>query len=79
MRTQLMIGRRCQIQAGRPELVGRVGTVIAREGAMYRIRLLVPVNVAGLGEVKDELWERHEFRLLPMKAANTRQRAKAES
>jgi hypothetical protein len=31
---------------------------------MFRIKLLVPVNVAGAGEVKDALWKRRDFRLL---------------
>ena len=75
--TQL-IGRTVQIRGGTGEFVGRVGTVVAHEGGMYRIRLIVPVNVAGVGEVKADLWERRDFRLLPIKAGDTRRRANAE-
>lgn len=64
MRTEAIIGRRCQIQAGRTEFIGRVGTIVAHESGMFRIKLLVPVNVAGAGEVKDALWKRRDFRLL---------------
>ena len=64
MRTEAIIGRRCQIQAGRTEFIGRVGKIVAHESGMFRIRLLVPVNVAGAGEVKDALWKRRDFRLL---------------
>jgi hypothetical protein len=64
MRTEAIIGRRCQIQAGRTEFIGRVGTVVAHESSMFRIKLLVPVNVPGAGEVKDVLWKHRDFRLL---------------
>jgi hypothetical protein len=64
MRTEAIIGRRCQIQAGRTEFIGRVGTIVAHESGMFRIKLLVPVNLPGAGEVKDALWKRCDFRLL---------------
>ena len=63
MRTEAIIGRRCQIRAGRTEFIGRVGTVVAHE-AVFRIKLLVPVDLPGTGEVKDALWKRRDFRLL---------------
>jgi hypothetical protein len=64
MRTEAIIGRKCQIQAGRTEFIGRVGTIVAHEGGLFRIKLLVPVNLPGAGEVKDALWKRRDFRLL---------------
>ena len=64
MRTEAIIGRRCQIQAGRTEFIGRVGTIVAHESGMFSIKLLVPVNLPGAGEVKDVLWNRRDFRLL---------------
>jgi hypothetical protein len=60
----ILIGRTVQIRGGMGEFAGRVGKVIAREGNRYRVRLLVPVNVIGVGEVKDSLFERRGFRLL---------------
>jgi len=64
MRNEAIIGRRCQIRAGRTEFIGRVGTVVAHEGGVFRIKLLVPVDLPGTGEVKDALWKRRDFRLL---------------
>jgi hypothetical protein len=64
METEAIIGRRCQVRAGRTEFIGRVGTVVAHESGMFRIKLLVPVNVPGAGEVKDVLSIRRDFRLL---------------
>jgi len=59
-----IIGRPVQIRGGMGEFAGRVGKIIAREGNWYRIRLLVPVNLADVGEVKEYLFDRSDFRLL---------------
>jgi hypothetical protein len=71
MRTEAIIGRKCEIQAGRTEFIGRVGTIVALEGGMFRIKLLVPVNLPAAGEVKDALWKRRDFRLLRQRPGAT--------
>jgi hypothetical protein len=50
-------GRRVRIVGGMAELVGKLGTVIGREGMLLRVRLDEPVEVPGIGRVTDDLWE----------------------
>jgi hypothetical protein len=60
-------GRTVRITASMAEFVGVRGTIIDREQdrpPMYRIRLDRPVMVPGVGEVRDDLWERGGFKLL---------------
>jgi hypothetical protein len=39
------------------EFVGKIGTVVDREGMLLRVRLDEPVEVPGIGLVTDDLWE----------------------
>jgi hypothetical protein len=42
------------------EFVGRLGTIVGEEGTrprMYRVRLHEPVEIPGVGEVSDDLWQ----------------------
>jgi hypothetical protein len=55
------IGSRVTIKSGMREFIGQVGTIIdntERDGRvpMYRVRFDNPVKVAGVGEVRDDLW-----------------------
>jgi len=50
-------GRRVLIMGGLPEFVGKIGTVVGREGPYLRVRLDVAVEVEGVGRVTDDLWE----------------------
>jgi hypothetical protein len=50
-------GRRVQIIGGIAEFVGKIGTIIDREGMLLRVRLDEPVDVPGIGLVIDDLWE----------------------
>jgi hypothetical protein len=59
-----IIGCSVQIRGGIGEFGARVGKIIACEGDRYRVRLVVPVNIAGVGEVKEHLFARGDFRLL---------------
>ena len=50
-------GRRVRIVGGMSEFVGKIGTVVGRDGMLLRVRLDEPVNVPGIGLVTDDLWE----------------------
>jgi hypothetical protein len=53
-------GQEVRIAGGMKEFVGRLGTIIGEEGTrprMYRVRLHEPVEIPGVGEVTDDLWE----------------------
>lgn len=49
--------RRVKVLSGMQEFVGKVGTVVSREGRMLRVRFDEPVEVPGVGFVRDDLWE----------------------
>jgi hypothetical protein len=53
-------GQEVRIVGGMREFIGRLGTIIGEEGRrprMYRVRLHEPVEVPGVGEVTDDLWQ----------------------
>jgi hypothetical protein len=53
--------RRVRILGGMAEFIGKTGTVIGEEGSrpvMLRVSLDEPVEVEGVGLVRDDLWER---------------------
>jgi hypothetical protein len=53
-------GQEVRIAGGMKEFVGRLGTIVGEEGTrprMYRVRLHEPVEVPGVGEVTDDLWQ----------------------
>ncbi len=50
-------GQRVRITGGMAEFVGKTGTVMFKEGGLYRVRLDEPVMIPGVGEVHDDLWE----------------------
>lgn len=55
------IGTRVTVLGGMTEFVGRTGEIIGNEKdgrmTLYRVRLDEPVDVPGVGTVKDDLWE----------------------
>ncbi len=60
-------GRRVTITGGMPEFVGRTGTIVGVEytngrNLLYRVRLDEPVEVPGVGLVRDDLWESRYLR-----------------
>lgn len=55
------IGQRVKVVGGMREFVGQFGTVVdntERDGrtTMFRVRLDAPVEVPGVGHVRDDLW-----------------------
>jgi hypothetical protein len=46
-----------RITGGMKEFVGKTGTIIGTEMGMYRVRLDEPVEIPGIGRVRDDLWE----------------------
>jgi hypothetical protein len=50
-------GRRVRITGGMSEFVGKIGTVVGREGGYLRVRLDEAVEVPNVGRVTDDLWE----------------------
>jgi hypothetical protein len=54
------IGQRVRVLDGMREFVGKDGTIIGYETdhrtTMYRVRLDAPVEISGVGTVKDDLW-----------------------
>lgn len=55
------VGMRVKILAGMTEFVGRTGEIVSnheRDGCtvMYRVRLDEPVEIPGVGRVKDDIW-----------------------
>lgn len=59
-----LYGRSVQIKSGMKEFVGKTGVIVNKEGTYYRVRLDNAVNVANVGSVTDDLWERSGFKLL---------------
>ena len=64
-------GRRVMVQhnpetqrGGMKEFHNATGRVGEKEGRHYRIHLDEPVEIPGIGKVKDNLWERGKFKLL---------------
>ena len=56
------LGQRVRILGGMEEFVGKLGTIVDIEDRharrpMYRVRLYEPVDIPGVGEVADDLWE----------------------
>lgn len=57
----MRIGTRVKVNGGMDELIGAKGIVVAHEKdgpvTMNRVRLDHPVEVVGVGLVKDDLWD----------------------
>lgn len=55
------MGKRVKITGGMPQFVGQTGTIVGQEtdgrNKMYRVRLDNPVDIPGVGVVKDDLWQ----------------------
>ncbi len=51
------IGQRVRILGGLVEFVGKTGEIVAKEGDLYRVYVDEPVDVAGIGRIRDDLWE----------------------
>jgi len=57
------VGKRVKILGGMPEFVGRTGTIIGteklgrNEPIYYRVRMDTPVDIPGVGLVRDDLWQ----------------------
>jgi hypothetical protein len=51
------IGQRVRILGGLLEFIGKTGEIVGKEGNLYRVYLDEPVDVAGIGCVRDDLWE----------------------
>jgi len=53
-------GPNVKILAGMSEFIGKTGTIIDSEKdgrvTMYRVRLDTPVDIPGVGLVRDDLW-----------------------
>jgi hypothetical protein len=73
-RDDSFVGRRVRCLAGLAEFIGQTGTVIDAEAqgrgrpTLFRVRLDEPVNVAGVGLVEDDLWQRAGLRTLRERA-----------
>lgn len=51
-------GQRVKITAGMTKFVGQTGRILYKEyGGMYRVQLDTPVNIPGIGLVRDDIWE----------------------
>ena len=64
-----------RIAGGMKEFVGRLGTIIGEEGSrprMYRVRLHEPVEVPGVGEVTDDLWQGSALKAVRRRAERSR-------
>jgi hypothetical protein len=59
------IGKRVRILGGMQEFIGKTGTIIdaekmgRNEPIYYRVRLDTPVEIPGVGRVRDDLWQGH--------------------
>lgn len=59
------IGKRVRILGGMQEFVGKTGTIVdaekmgRHEPIYYRVRLDTPVDIPGVGQVRDDLWQGH--------------------
>ena len=49
-------GQRVKITGGMKEFVGQTGTIQTKDGRQYRVKLDTPVEIPGVGKVKDDLW-----------------------
>jgi len=49
--------RRVVILKGLKEFIGKTGTVSHKEGTHLRVILDQPVEIEGIGKVRDDLWE----------------------
>lgn len=49
--------QRVTILGGMSEYVGQSGTIIGKEGRLYRVQLDEPVLIPSVGLVRDDLWE----------------------
>lgn len=58
------IGRRVKILGGMQEFIGLTGTIENKEGNLYRVELDEPVMIAGVGMVRDDLWEGRYLRTI---------------
>jgi hypothetical protein len=66
-------GQEVKIAGGMKEFVGVLGTIVGEEGSrprMYRVRLHEPVEVPGVGEVEDDLWEGRMLKAVRRARAN---------
>ena len=52
----MKLGQKVKITGGMKEFVGRTGIVAFKEDGLYRVRLDEPVNIPGIGIVRDDLW-----------------------
>jgi ribosomal protein L21E len=54
-----MYGRSVKIKpgGGMKEFHGKTGRIIGKEGKMYRVKLDEPVEIPGVGQVTNDLWE----------------------
>jgi hypothetical protein len=55
--TASRVGKTVRITGGMTEFVGKLGTIERVKGELYRVRLHEPVEAAGVGRVRDDLWE----------------------
>jgi hypothetical protein len=66
------IGQRVRILGGLLEFIGKTGEIVGKEGNLYRVYLDEPVDVAGIGRVRDDLWERSALKtLMPLVPTDT--------
>ena len=66
-------GQEVRIAGGMKEFIGRLGTIVGEEGSrprMYRVRLHEPVEVPGVGEVTDDLWQGAALKAVRGRAAS---------
>ncbi len=71
------IGRRDTITSGMVEFCGRTGTIVGAEytngrNPLYRVRLDEPVEISGVGLVRDDLWESRYLRTIAYRAGRVR-------
>jgi len=66
------IGQRVRILGGLVEFVGKTGEIVAKEGDLYRVYVDEPVDVAGIGRIRDDLWEGSALKtLMPLVPTDT--------
>ena len=51
------VGQRVRILGGLLAFIGKTGQIVGKEGNLYRVHLDEPVDVAGIGRVRDDQWE----------------------
>jgi hypothetical protein len=63
-------GQRVKITGGMKEFVGKMGLITHKEDKLYRVKLDEPVEIPGVGEVYDDLWEtQYLTQILPPRPA----------